>query len=195
MPAPPTPAPDSPAAQAVALVRAMAAGDRRALSGLIRLHGPGLTSYCARALDRPGEAEDAAQEVFLKAWTAAARFDPDRGAVSTWLYRIALNQCIDMNRRGRFRRFLGLAEAPEPAEEAPDAFRTLAGREEAAQLRAAVAALPDRQRQALLLRVVGELDNSAIAVTMGTGIGAVEQLLVRARATLRARTGLDLSLE
>lgn len=192
--APPSAA-DGDAEASAALVRAMAAGDRAALSGLVRLHGRGLASYCARALDRPGDAEDAVQEVFLKAWTAAARFDPSRAGVATWLYRIALNQCIDMNRRGRFRRFLGLAEAPEPEAEAPDAFRNLAGREEAARIRAAVAALPDRQRQALLLRVVAELDNPAIAVTMQTGVGAVEQLLVRARAGLRARTGINLSLE
>lgn len=186
----PPPAPDP-----GALMAAMAGGDKRALSGLIALYGRGLTLYCARALHRAQDAEDAVQEVFLKAWASATRYDPAKGAVSTWLYQIALRQCIDRNRRGRVRQFFGLDTAPEPADEAPDALRDLAGRQDAARVRAAIAALPDRQRQALLLKVVADMGNPEIAATMDCGLGAVEQLLVRARATLRARTDLDLSLE
>lgn len=181
------------AAEAEALMARMAAGERQALAGLIGLYGRGVRSYCARALHQTGEAEDAAQEVFLKLWSLAPRYDPARASVATWTYRIALSQCQDRNRRARVRQFFGLGSADEETEDdSPDALRHLAARQDLALVRAAVRALPERQRQALLLRVLAEMETAAIAEVMGTGTGAVEQLLVRARATLRARTGLEL---
>jgi RNA polymerase sigma-70 factor (ECF subfamily) len=187
--------PTDSAPDARALVAAMAGGDKWALGRLITLYGRGLTIYCARALVRSHDAEDAVQEVFVKAWTAAASYDPGKGAVSTWLYRIALRHCTDRNRRSGFRQFLGLESAPEPMDDAPDALRDLAAREDVVRVRTAIAALPDRQRQALLLKVVAEMSNPEIASTMNCAVGAVEQLLVRARSTLRARTDVDLTLE
>jgi RNA polymerase sigma-70 factor (ECF subfamily) len=92
------------------------------------------------------------------------------------------------------RRFLGFggAEVPEVEDPSPDALRSLAARQDLAQVRRAVADLPDRQRQALLLKAMAGMDTAEIAGAMGTGPGAVEQLLVRARASLRAKAGLDL---
>jgi RNA polymerase sigma-70 factor, ECF subfamily len=182
--------------QARDLVAAMAKGDRQALAGLIALYGRGLTLYCARALHLPHDAEDCAQEVFLRAWAAAHRFDPAHAAVSTWLYRIAVNRCIDRNRRSAFRRFLGLEEeAAEITDARPDVTRSLGAQQQLGQVRRHIAALPDRQRQALLLRVIAEMDTATIAATLGTGVGAVEQLLVRARSTLCARMGDDFMLD
>lgn len=181
------------AVEAEALMARMASGDRQALAGLIALYGRGIRSYCARALHHGAEAEDAAQEVFLKLWSFAQHFDPAKASVATWAYRIALRHCIDRNRRARLRQFFGLGgPVAEPADEAPDALRQIAARQDLAGVRRAVQALPERQRQALLLRVVAEMDTTAIAEVMGTGTGAIEQLLVRARTALRARTGLDL---
>jgi RNA polymerase sigma-70 factor (ECF subfamily) len=183
------------ATEAKSLLARMAQGDRRALARLIDLYGRGLQLYCARALAQANDAEDAAQEVFLKAWTHATRYDPARAAVSTWLYRIAVNHCTDRNRRHGFRRFLGLDAAPEMADDRPDTDRDLSARQGLAAVRAAIATLPDRQRQALLLRVIAEMDTAMIADTLGTSAGSVEQLLVRARATLRKVTGADLTLD
>ena len=128
-------------------------------------------------------------------------FDHSEGSVSTRLYRIAVNHCIDRNRRTGFRRFLGLSgdrgEKGDPLDSLPDpgpgAERSLAATQALAAVRLAITRLPDRQRQALLLQVVAEMDHAAIALELGTGKGAVEQLLVRARATLRRGTGLDLT--
>jgi len=171
--------------EAQGLMRAVAAGDRRALARLIEAYGPGVQRYAAQVLADPAEAEDIAQEVFLRAWGAAARYDPARGAVSTWLWRIAVRLCLDRNRRGAVRRFLGLDAAAEPADPAVGAETTLAARQDLACVRRAIGALPDRQRQAILLRAVGDLDTAEIAAVLGTSRGAVEQLLVRARAALR----------
>ena len=183
------------ATEAKTLLARMAQGDRSALARLIDLYGRGLQIYCARALHQPNDAEDAAQEVFLKTWTAASRYDPTRAAVSTWLYRIAVNHCTDRNRRSRFRCFLGLDSAPGLLDETPGTDRTVSARQSLAAVRAAIATLPDRQRQALLLRVIAEMDTGTIAETLGTTSGSVEQLLVRARASLRHSTGADFTLD
>jgi RNA polymerase sigma-70 factor (ECF subfamily) len=167
---------------------ALAAGDRQAMARLIRRHGPGLRRFLAGTLAAPHEAEDLAQETFLRVWAAAARYDPDKAAPSTWIYRIALRLAIDRNRRTGFRRFLGLDAAPEPEDDRPGTETDLAARQELALTRRALAALPDRQQRALLLRAVAGMTNADIAATLGISAGAVEQLLVRARAALRAET-------
>lgn len=186
------------ATEARHLVAAMATGDRTALSRLITLYGRGVQIYCARALRRAHEAEDITQETFLRAWGHAARYDPAKAAVSTWLYRIAVNLCIDRNRRHALRRFIGLDlgdDTPDALAEEVPADRGLAARQTLAQVRQHIAALPDRQRQALLLRVVAGMDTAEIAAVLGSGSGAVEQLLVRARVSLRARMGPDFALD
>ncbi|QDC09283.1 sigma-70 family RNA polymerase sigma factor [Oceanicola sp. D3] len=173
------------AAQAEGLMAAMASGDRQALAQLITLYGAGLQRYMAQMLPEASEAEDMAQEVFLRAWRNAGRYDASKAAVSTWLYRIATNLCIDRARRRGLRRFLGLETAPEEAADAPGPEQVLEGRERLAATRAALARLPVRQRQALLLRAAGELSTGEIAATLGISPGAAEQLLVRGRAALR----------
>jgi RNA polymerase sigma-70 factor (ECF subfamily) len=186
------------AVQARALVAAMAMGDRMALSRLITLYGRGVQIYCHRALHQPQDAEDATQETFLRAWAAAARYDPAKAAVTTWLYRIAVNLCIDRNRRHALRRWIGLDrpdDLPEPPSDDIPAEQSLAARQMLAQVRQHITTLPDRQRQALLLRAVAGMDTAQIAAVMGSGTGAVEQLLVRARASLRSRMGPDFDLD
>ncbi|MES2914663.1 MAG: sigma-70 family RNA polymerase sigma factor [Pseudomonadota bacterium] len=167
---------------------ALAAGDRQAMARLIHRHGPGLRRFLAGTLAAPHEAEDLAQETFLRVWAAAARYDPDKAAPATWIYRIALRLAIDRNRRTGFRRFLGLDAVPEPEDDRPGTEADLAARQELALTRRALATLPDRQRRALLLRAVAGMTNGDIAATLGISAGAVEQLLVRARAALRAKT-------
>lgn len=173
------------------MMAALARGDRHALARLIARFGPGIQRFAARALSNGADAEDVAQEVFLRAWRAAADYDPSRAAVSTWLYRIALRLCIDRNRRTGLRRFLGLEAAPEPAADLVATDRALAARQTLVQVQTAIAGLPDRQRQAILLRAIAELPTAGIAEVMQITPGAAEQLLVRARTTLRLRLGAD----
>lgn len=168
---------------------ALAKSDRQAMVLLVQRHGPGLRRFLSGLLHTPHEAEDLAQEVFLRAWSAASRYDPAKAAPSTWLYRIALRLAIDRNRRTGFRRFLGLEAAPEPEDDSPGAESGLAGRQALALTRRALDSLPDRQRRALLLRAVAGMTNAEIAAVLDISAGAVEQLLVRARAALRALTG------
>lgn len=171
---------------------ALATGDRQAMAALIRRHGPGIRRFLAGVLTTPHEAEDMAQETFLRVWSAATRYDPSVASPATWIYRIALRLAIDRNRRTGFRRFLGLEALPEPQDDQPGAERDLSARQALARTRQALATLPDRQRRALLLRAAAGLSNSEIAATLGISSGAVEQLLVRARSALRAITMGDI---
>lgn len=170
---------------------AIAAGDRRALGQLIALLGRDLTVLATRYLGSESDADEVVQDVFVKAWRLAGRYDPDKARVSTWLYRITVNLCIDRQRKRGFLRFLGLdgpaADVPDPQ---PTALDHIEGAQKLSEIRAAIDTLPDRQRMALLLNVVSELDNSDIAEAMGISTGAVEQLLVRARRKLRQSTDL-----
>lgn len=169
------------------LIAAMAAGERQALAGLIARYGPGLRKYVAHALRNDADAEDLVQEAFLKAWSNATRYDPNKAAVSTWLYKIAANLCIDRNRRQKYRQFIGWENLPEPEDDSPSAADHLDGSRRLARVKIALRDLPGRQRQAIVLRAGGDLSMGDIAQVMGCSDGAVEQLLVRGRAALRAR--------
>ena len=174
-----------------ALMAALARGDRAALGRIVALYGPGVQRYAAQILRNPAEAEDIAQEVFLRLWRHAGRYDPALGPPAAWIWRIARNLCLDRSRRQGWRRFLGLEAAPEPADETPGAEAALDARQRLERLSAAMAELPERQRAALTMRAAGGLSTAEIAAAMGIGAGATEQLLVRARAGLRARLGPD----
>lgn len=186
------PTTDTRTSEAMGLMAALARGDRAALAGLIALYGRGVRIFAAHQLGEEAEAEDIAQEVFVRVWTHAARYDPAKGGVSTWIWRIAANLCADRRRRRAVRRILGLetvAEDALPETDQPEAERIIAGRQDLYRLRAALRQLPDRQRQAILMRSVGELGTAEIAAALGIGTGAAEQLLVRARAGLRRMMG------
>jgi RNA polymerase sigma-70 factor, ECF subfamily len=183
---------DDRADEALGLMSALAAGDRSALARLISLYGTGIRVFATHQLGDAAEAEDVSQEVFLRVWSEARRYDPARAAVSTWVWRIAANLCADRRRRRMVRRFLGLDSPPDAAlaaDDAPGAERIVAGRQRMELLTAALAALPDRQRKALLMRTAGGLGTSEIAGALGLSVGAAEQLLVRGRTALRRTMG------
>jgi RNA polymerase sigma-70 factor, ECF subfamily len=186
---------DEPGQDAVHLMARIAAGQEAALAQLIALQGRGVTLFAARMLGNAADGEDVAQETFLRVWRRAASYDPTRAKVSTWIYAIATNLCIDRQRRNRVWRFLGHTDVADLVDvlpdDGPDATTAIAGRQRLAAVRAGIAALPARQRTAILLAAVAELGVSEIAVTMATSRGAVEQLLVRARRKLRDDIGDD----
>lgn len=165
----------------------VALGEQAALACLIDRHGRGLRLFAARYLGSAADAEDIVQDVFVAVWKHAARFDPAKGRAATWLYRITANRCIDARRRRSFRIFLGLDDMQEMLpDEDPQTDARVGARQELAIVRHGLSQLPDRQRIALLLRAVADLDVPAIANVMGSSAGSVEQLLVRGRRALRA---------
>ncbi|MCU0826980.1 MAG: sigma-70 family RNA polymerase sigma factor [Tabrizicola sp.] len=171
------------------LLRRIARGEEPALAQLISRHGRGVAAVATRYLGSASEAEDVVQEAFFRVWQHAARFDPARAKASSWIYAIAVRLCIDRLRKLKLRRWIGLGggldvdfDSPDPG---PGSETTVGDRQALAQTRSAIAALPDRQRLAILLSAVAGLDNARIAETLDITPGAVEQLLVRARRSLR----------
>jgi RNA polymerase sigma-70 factor (ECF subfamily) len=170
-----------------ALALRVAAGDNRAFSEIVRRHGGRLRALAHRFTGGGAEADDIVQETFVSFWKSAARWQPGGPPLGAYLTRIAVNRAIDGDRRRKVRRFFGLEEVGEIVDPNAGAEEHLAGRSELAAVRGFVAALPARQRAAILLAAGGERSNAEIGEAMGLSVGAVEQLLVRARRTLRLR--------
>jgi RNA polymerase sigma-70 factor (ECF subfamily) len=166
------------------LVARYAAGDQAAARALTLRHGPRVFALARRMLGDAGEAEDVTQETMLRLWRVAPDWREEGAALGTWLYRVAGNLAIDRLRR---RRSAPGAELPEIADDAPGPLLVLEARDRAAALDAALAALPERQRLAVVLRHLEERPNPEIAEILGTSVEAVESLLARARRALAAR--------
>ncbi len=166
-----------------ALAQSVSRGERAAIAALTRRCLPVVHSVARRLIKDASEAEDIAQETFVKVWRAIDRFDADRARLETWVARIATNICLD---RLRKRREATLGEdSPERADSAPRADALLAAGGSAARVRQAVEALPDRQRAALELCTFQDRTNIEAAEILGVSVEAVESLLARARRALK----------
>jgi RNA polymerase sigma-70 factor (ECF subfamily) len=175
---------DLPAADDATLLRWAAAGDRRAFDQLAGRHLPMLYRVALRITGQPAEAEDVAQEALLRLWRHAARFDPARSQLGTWLYRITANLAIDRVRRVAAQ---PLERAGELADPAPGPEAALAEQQRQALLAAALAELPPRQRAALALSYDQGLSGAEAAAALSVSTRALEGLLRRARHLLSAR--------
>lgn len=176
----------APAEQDRELVRRMAAGDESALGALYDRHATLLHSVALRIVGDPDDAEEVVEEAFWQAWRQAARYEPGRGAISTWLVMICRTRAVDRVRaRRRFaaERWDELPDAastggdPAPATPLDDA--------EAGELRRMVAevmaALPPEQRETVELAYFGGMSQTEIAGVTGQPLGTVK---TRARLAL-----------
>jgi RNA polymerase sigma-70 factor (ECF subfamily) len=161
-------------------MRRTARGDALAFRSLADAHLGKIMNYAYRLLHDRVEAEDVAQETFLRLWKDAGRYEP-KARVTTWLHRIAHNLCID--------RLRGRREQPS---DAVDEERSsvepggLLDRKEAAlEVGRALAALPERQRAAITLVHYQGLSNIEAAAVLDLNVEALESLLARGRRSLR----------
>ena len=164
------------------LLARVADGDPASVRALVARKLPRLLSLAGRMLGDASAAEDVAQEAFLRVWKQAPRWRPGAARFDTWLHRVALNLCYDRLRR---RRELSYAEPPDRADEAPGPERGLEAADTGRRVSAALQALPDRQREAIVLCHYQELGNIEAAAVMGVSVEALESLLGRGRRTLR----------
>ena len=156
------------------IARRMAARDPSALADLYDMYGALAYGVALRVLGDPGRAEDTVQDAFLKVWYAARGFDPARGSLRTWLIASVRNRAIDLlrGRSLRERRELALRPDLEAAAEGPEEEAVAAQERDA--VRAALAELPEEQRQAVLLAYFGGFTQAEIAEISGVPLSTVK---------------------
>lgn len=160
-----------------------ARGDPAAAAELTSRLAPRALTVAMRMMGNRAEAEDITQDAMMRLWRMAPEWQPGKAQVSTWLYRVVSNLCIDVKRRARGGA-LDLDEVPEPTDMAASALETLQQQTRHDALQQALMCLPVRQRQAVVLRHIEELSNPEIADIMGIGVEAVESLTARAKRGL-----------
>lgn len=170
------------------LMNRMAGGDREAFAQVIRSHQRAVLSVAYRYLGRREDAEEAAQEVFLRLWRAAPRYRPEK-PLPAYLRRLTVNYCLDVIRKPRL---VALPEEDARASEDGGAYDAARAAELSGALSHAMALLPPAQRMAVVLFHLEGLSTKETAETMATSPKAVESLLTRARSSLRKALGSTL---
>lgn len=166
-----------------ALARAVGRGERQAMAVLARRCLPGVHAVALRLLRDRGEAEDVAQETFLKVWRAIDRYDPARAKLESWAAKIAANACYDrLRKRGEALLDDAAPDPPDPCARVDDVMAAAAS---ADRVRAAIAALPRRQSAAIELCALGGHTQIDAADILGVSTEALESLLSRARRSLK----------
>lgn len=171
-------------------------GDKTTFGYLVDAYQGPVYNLAYRMLNNSGEAEEAAQEVFIRAYTKLHMYDPSH-KFSTWILSITSNYCIDLIRK---RRALLLSiDEPLPAHpalqsdriEGPEAQAVIGEREEMVQR--LLQTLPEDYREAVVLRYWYEMPYEEIAETMDTSVSAIKSRLFRARRQL-AETSLEMGI-
>lgn len=167
------------------LMADIAAGDRTAFRRLADRSLPFALRLARGLLRNEADAEDVAQEAMLRVWINAPRWRPT-APFRAWLYRMVVNLSLNRLRR---RPFAAIEEAGDPADPALDALTLIEGREEKRLIETAIAALPERQRTAIVLTYQEGLSNAETAMVIESTVSGVEALLARARQSLRKTLG------
>ena len=168
-------------------------GDREAFAELVRRYQGRIFNFTYRLLRHHEEAEDATQEVFLRAFRSLDRYCPEQ-PLAAWLYRIANNLCIDIARRRRLKTssLTVAGEREDPAElEIPDNSGNpellFTGNETRRAIEDAIAALPYKYRVVTVLRHLQDLSYQEISAITGQPEGTVKAQIFRARRILREK--------
>lgn len=167
------------------LMELIASGDQSAYAEAVRRHGRSIAAYAYRMISQQADAEDIAQETFLRLWTHAHRWQADKAAVSTWLHRIAHNLCVDLLRRDKSA--INMALDDEHADPALSSEQLISLDADRVSLQLAISTLPERQRSALIMTHYQGLSDKVVADIMDVSVDALESLLARARITIKVR--------
>jgi len=165
-----------------ALVQACLEGQPGAFDLIVERHRRAVYQLCYRFVGNHEDASDLSQDVFLRAFRGLRSFR-GHSSLSTWLYRIAVNVCLNR---------LGARNAPEPIDDrqfvddrAESAAERLLRRERASRLRRAIARLPRKQRLTVVLRAFHEMSHQQIAEVLGSSVGAVKANFFHALGNLK----------
>ena len=164
-----------------ALLAHYSQGDAAAARALTARLTPRVFGHAVRVLGDRAEAEDVAQDAMMRLWKVAPDWRVGEAKVSTWLYHVTANLCTDRLRR---KRGVGLDEVDEPLDPSPSVTDRLQTRERMDALQAGLQTLPERQRQAVILRHIEGLANPEITEILEISTEAVESLTARGKRAL-----------
>lgn len=164
-----------------ALLVLYANGDPNAARVLTMRLTPKVMGHAYRMLGDRAEAEDTAQEALIRLWKLAPEWRQGEAKVTTWLYRVVANLCTDKLRKTRG---VALDAVPEPEDETASAAEQMQHKSRLDALQAGLNTLPERQKQAVILRHIEGLSNPEIAEIMEVGVEAVESLTARGKRAL-----------
>jgi RNA polymerase sigma-70 factor (ECF subfamily) len=173
-----------------ALVRAAAAGAREAFDVLVERHQRTVYQVCYRFVNNHEDASDLAQDTFVRAWRGLKNFK-GQSALSTWLYRIAVNVCLNrVSARTPMTEPMASTEHIEDVriEGVQHAMRRA---ERAVAVRKAIAGLPEKQRATLILRTYHDMSHQQIADVLGNSVGAVKANFFHALVNLKKILGSE----
>lgn len=165
-----------------ALLARMGRGEHAAANVLSARKRPRLVSLARRLLGDGIEAEDVAQETLIRTWSQAPSWETGKARIDTWMHRVALNLCLDRLRRRKPQ------VSPDDVvliDEGQAPSARIEARQTADKVRIALDALPERQREAIVLQYYQDMSNIDAAAHMGVSVEALESLLSRARRNLR----------
>jgi RNA polymerase sigma-70 factor, ECF subfamily len=173
-----------------ALVAEVAGGNREAFDVIVERHRRLVYQVCYRFVNNHEDASDLAQDAFVRAWKGARNFK-GQAALATWLYRIAVNVCLN--------RLSVKSTINVPVESTDDfedvriegAQQALLREERAAIVRRAIANLPEKQRATLILRTYHEMSHQEIADVLGSSVGAVKANFFHALNNLKKILGSE----
>ena len=173
-----------------ALVAAAASGNREAFDVIVERHRRAVYQVCYRFVHNHEDASDLAQDAFVRAWRGLGKFK-GQSALSTWLYRIAVNVCLN-----RVAVKTPLTEPIESTEHFEDvriegAQRAMIREERAVAVRKAIANLPKKQRATLILRAYHDMSHQQIADVLGSSVGAVKANFFHALVNLKKILGSE----
>lgn len=171
------------------LIRRFKVGDTFAFGELVGKYQDKIYNLCRSMLGNVHDAEDAAQDVFLKAYQALPRFQPD-AALYTWLYRIATNTCLDYKKKPIFESLFadsgeGERLVHDRASEAPSPEKLYQSKQLDRALQTSLGKLSPKLRAIIVLKEVEELSYEEIADTLEISMGTVKSRFARAREELQ----------
>jgi len=167
------------------LIRAIGNGDQEAFKCLTERYQKPLLNFIYRYVGDRHMAEDLTQEVFLRIYQAAPKFEP-RAKVSTWIFKIAVNLCINELKRNERGSKL-VQDLHKAADSRADSTppTTIENREMQQRIMEALNKLPESQRMAILLKLFQGMSYKEIASVMGASVSSIESLIFRARTRLK----------
>ena len=171
------------------LMLAVSKGDQSAYQTLVSQHLNAISHYAFRLLGNRKDTEDICQEVFLKLWTNASKWQPEKAKLTTWLHRITHNLCIDyLRKHGRTHTSdtldIGAAEHLLETPQSDEQNESIAI-DEKQRLNHAISLLPETQRSALMLFHYAGFSNKEAAAIMNVSVKALESSIARARRSFR----------